>query len=342
MAADLQAIITKVRRLTRSPSEAQISTAEITDYINTFVLYDFPEQLRLFNLRETLTFFLQPYIDTYTTNPTDINDPLYDFKNRYITTHQPMYVSGNQVLFSQSREQFFGLYPLTNFIQLIGVGDGTTTSFSGVLPPPAGPIPPFTNPTSVLMPVLRNQVLFDSITTANGGLSVYDDGLGNLIGDTNPIGSIDYVNRNYSFDFTLAPQAGVPINAQTVPYQPSLPKSCLFFDGSFTFRPVPDQPYRVNMEVFVQPAALLNSADNPKLKEWWQYIAYGAAKKIFEDRTDTDSVQLLMPEFKMQERLILRRTLVQQTKERTATIYTEQTDLGASSNGWGWGSGNVG
>ena len=54
----------------------------------------------------------------------------------------------------------------------------------------------------------------------------------------------------------------------------------------------------------------------------------GTAKKIFEDRTDSDSVQLLMPEFKTQERLALRTTLVQMTKERTATIYAENSGLG--------------
>ena len=41
--ADLQTIRTKVRRLTRSLSPAQLTDAQIDEYINTFVLYDFPE-----------------------------------------------------------------------------------------------------------------------------------------------------------------------------------------------------------------------------------------------------------------------------------------------------------
>ena len=66
--------------------------------------------------------------------------------------------------------------------------------------------------------------------------------------------------------------------------------------------------------------------------QWWQYIAYGASKKIFEDRMDNDSVDLIMPEFKTQERLVLRTTLTQQANERTVTIYTQ----GKNYNIGGW------
>jgi len=44
-----------------------------------------------------------------------------------------------------------------------------------------------------------------------------------------------------------------------------------------------------------------------------------------------------MPELKNQERLCLRRTNVQYTNERTATIYTDQ--VGSANGNWGgWGN----
>lgn len=92
-------------------------------------------------------------------------------------------------------------------------------------------------------------------------------------------------------------------------------------------RPIPDQVYKIEIEVQERPTELLSASRSPELEQWWQYIAYGAAKKIFEDRTDTDSIQVIMPEFKQQERLVLRRTINQQTQNRVQTIYTEQTDL---------------
>ena len=82
--SSLSTIQQKVRRLTRSPSESQLTTADLNQYINTFVLYDFPEHLRLFNLLTTFEFFTQPYVDTYSFSK-DVNSPLYDFENKYLT-----------------------------------------------------------------------------------------------------------------------------------------------------------------------------------------------------------------------------------------------------------------
>jgi len=105
-------------------------------------------------------------------------------------------------------------------------------------------------------------------------------------------------------------------------------------------RPVPIQVYRIQIEVYQRPVALLSAGQDPELEEYWQYIAYGAAKKVLEDRLDMDSVQMIMPEFKKQESLVQRRTIVQYTNERTGTIYTESGGLGNGGFGWGGNSNN--
>ena len=56
-------IQTKVRRLTRNPSESTLTTDQLNEYINTFILYDFPSNIRLLSLRTTLTFYTQPNVD---------------------------------------------------------------------------------------------------------------------------------------------------------------------------------------------------------------------------------------------------------------------------------------
>lgn len=319
----LAQIRTKVRRITRSPSNAQLSDADIDAYINTFVLYDFPEHLRLFSLRTIFTFFVEPYVDTYETNTTDPTDPFYNFKNKYTSLHDPVFIAGFQSLFTQSRSQFYSIYPQVNFIASIGTaGDGTSTVFSGTL---------------ASIPVLRNNVLFDSVDTNNNGLVLTDDGSGLLNG--NGSGTINYVTGVFSFAFSAAPAVGQAINSQTIPYVPSQPQALLYFDEKITVRPVPDQPYRVTLEAYVRPAELLDSAQQPELAQWWQYIAYGCAKKVFEDRMDLDSVALISPEFHKQELLVLRSTIVQNSNERTATIYTEQNTGGYG--GFGFGGGGV-
>jgi len=313
----LQAVRTKIRRLTRSLSPAQLTDAEIDEYINTFIQYDFPEHLRTFTLRKTFTFYCQPYIDTYETSVVP-GDQFFNFKNIYTTIHEPIFIAGNQAFFSQDRSQFYAVYPLTNFINQIGVGDGVILAFAGTL---------------ANAPLVRNQVMFDSIDANNVGMQVHDDGAGNLIGDGN--GAIDYVTGVYNINWNIAPAVAQPVNSQTVPYQPSKPMSLLFFDSKIVLRPIPDQSYRVDMEVYVRPTELLAANQSPELEEWWQYIAYGAAKKVFEDRMDLQSVQMIMPEYKTQEALVLRRTIVQQTGTRTATIYTEMTQLGSFGGGSG-------
>ncbi len=377
--SSLAAIRTKVRRLTRSPSEAQLTTAQLDEYINTFVIYDFPEHLRMFNLRTTFTFYTNPFQDVYFTDIAGYggaalasNNPLYDFQNRYLTVHTPVYIAGFQSFYSQSREQFFGIYPFVNSISSIGpAGDGVTTTFSGVINTQQSIVLP--GQTQQQIGLLQRQVLFSSVDSNNNGLSLIDvpvlDSVtgnptvfGNLYvpgtepaspplavapyplvpgGAPNANNYINYSTGAFIITFPVAPGSGKTINSQTVPNALARPQALLFYDNKFTIRPVPDQAYRVNFEAFVRPTELLSSGQNPQLNEWWQYISYGAAKKVFEDKMDTESVQQIMPEFKTQESLVLRRTIVQNTNERTATIYTEQTGFGPGwgQGGWGYGSG---
>lgn len=373
--SSLTAIRNKVRLLTRSLSEAQLTTAQLDQYINTFVLNDFPEHLRLFNLKTTFSFYTLPFVDTYSTT-TNENSPLYNFTNKYITTHQPVYIAGYQALYSESRNQFYGIYPIVNSIANIGVmGNSTTTKFSGVINSQQANTQFI---SGQVISLLQSNVLFSGVDINLNGLSMADSPIldatsGNPTNygllynslvtneQTFPLNSgqipvlslaapyasapgfpinnfINYVTGQYTVTFPTAPLNGSTINSQTVPCNPSLPQALLFFDGEFIVRPIPDQPYRIDMEVFVQPLELLATDQMPELSEWWQYIAWNAAKKVFEDRMDYDSINMMMPSLKEQENLINRRTIVQQTSQRVSTIYTNQTGV-AGSYGSGWFSG---
>lgn len=316
----LETIRRKVRRLTRSPNVNQLSDTELDEYINTFVLYDFPEHLRLKALLENMTFYTNPYQTKYITdeNVLPVTDPLYNFHNKYITIKQPVFVAGYPVYFTQDQTEFYGTFPNINFLVAIGTGDGVTTTYSGTLS---------------ATPVIQEQVLFSSIDSSNGGISLYDvpsalpnQTTGTLFDtDTNlPAGTINYVTGVYSLTFPTPPAAGTVINAQTVPYAAGRPTAMLYFNDTFFLRQVPDQPYRVQFEVYRRPTELLSSNQKPELSQWWQYIAYGAAKKVFEDRTDMDGVQHIMPEFEAQQNLVNRRTIEQLASERPATIYDGQ------------------
>ena len=314
----LGAIVKKVRRLTRSPSTSQITDTEIHEYINTFVLYDFPEHLRLFALRTTITFYTSPNVDTYDFATIDATSPLFNYKNLYITTHEPLYINGKQIQFTQSREKFYAMFPVSPKTDVIAYGDGVTVNYAGQL-------------TTIGTPILPGSVLFSAVDTAGNPLLIHDNpqsgipNVGLLIGDTGGVpNTINYLTGAYVFTLSAAPGAGQAVNAAAAPYTPSIPLAVLAFDYKYIVRPIPDKAYAVEMEVYKRPTEFINNpAALPYLDQWWQYIAYGAAKKIFEDRFDNDSVQAIMPEFKTQEALVLRTTIVQQTKERVMTIFSQ-------------------
>lgn len=334
MAANLQAIKEKTRRLTRTLSLQQLPDADLLEYINTFILYDMPVNIRLFTLEQTFTFYTSPNIDTYDTNTVSLTHPLYDFKNKVNSIMQPIFVDGYKMYYTQDRNEFFNLYPYVNSVVQVGTGDGATTAFAGTL---------------TGAPVLLNEVTFTSFDANNEALVLKDipqiDGatgetlvLGDLVepnNDTVSLGTINYKTGDYSFNFPAAPDATAPIDSHTVPVALSRPYTILFYDNTLTVRPVPDKAYKITMNAYIRPTAFMADADVPELEQWWQYIAIGASLKIFEDRSDYDSIAKLMTIFKEQERLALRRTLQLQSNERSATIYSGQT---SDNNYNGYGS----
>lgn len=329
--ATLADIMIKVRRITRSPSTSQISDADLKTYINDFLKYDFPEELRLFALRTTMSFYTTPYVDVYNTNTTLNTDPLYDFKNVYITVHDPVYIAGRKAYFTQNRNDFYNIYPAVMGRTQIATGDGLTTNFTGTLRD---------------VPVLQHNLLFTSYDANYEGLVLKDvprldpvTGWPMVIGDlvvpdtVASVGTINYVTGDYNITFPAAPEDDAEVQAQYVQYSAGLPTTILYYDNKFILRPVPDISYKVEIECYKRPEALTNDIDEPILEQHFSYVSFGSAKRIFEDRMDMESLQMIAPLLEEQKLLCQRRTLVQQSNERVGTIYTQQVD---PQSGWGW------
>ena len=319
------------RRLTRTPSLSQMADFDLDQYINNFILYDFPSNLRLFSLRTVLTFYTQPFVDKYSTNTTDILNPLYNFRNKYIAVHQPVFFAGIQGYYTQERDVFYGYYPQTNSIidtQLRG--NGLVGPFNGV----------------VSSPVLQNNVIFTCLDLGGNAMTIVDYPVSNttgalgLVGQPqtipSPYGQINYVTGAFTVNFVAATQANAPITAEVIAYQPGKPLAMLYYDDAFVIRPVPDKLYQIQVEADMRPTELLLETDVPYLEQWWTYISMGAAKRIFIDRGSMDDLQWLMPLFLEQEMLVQRATIMQQANERTITIYTQSKQMNLGWFGAGW------
>ena len=334
--SSLSDIRTKVRRITGRPSPAQISDAELDNYINTYYRFDFPQNLKL----ETLRYNYQ-----FTTTP---NVAVYDFdRNSYLNNMPPVYIAGYQSYMTQSRSNFFRVSPQLQFLQQsIDTGDGGTT-YSGTLTslpvlPGFKPNPPGAYSVSAgLNDIPASQLEWNVIISASGtpdaisgiapAVTLVDDGQGNLFSPTDSStapaaarGSINYITGAISLTFPVAIPSGNAINAQYIPYNPSRPMMVMFYQDQFILWPVPDQAYTVSFEAYKYPTAFSDSSQDPQLQEWWQTLAYGAATKIFADNADFDNLARYTPLLNQSLMQAQRRTIVQQTSERTSTIYTEQ------------------
>ncbi len=315
----LTAIRTKVRRLTARPSTTQITDSEIDEYINTFYLYDMPENLRLFSLKTVFSFMTTPNIDQYdlTQLTTTINGFTYPIVDVYYNLEPPAYIAGYQSFWSQDREQFFRYYPQLAQIQSTLQGNGTpgpyTFTFSNV-------------------PILQTQVTVGTMDNLGNTLNGIDSptnrttGTWNIINTTTPItGNINYITGAGTITFSNPIASGQDITVTAVPYQPNRPEAVLYYDNIITLRPVPDREYLVQMNAYQSPTEFVSANDTPLIRQWWQYLAFGASKKVLEDSGDVDQLNRIEMGYRHQESLVLRRTITQQTNERTATIYTEMT-----------------
>lgn len=135
----LSDIITYVRRIIKSPSNAAITDSLIIDYINRFWLMDVDARIQTFDFKTKYAFQTTPGVDQY-------NMPLYN-TNAYPSQNQPgnqlisyypvyqgfrskCWVDGIQVPFYNDLGSFFNIWP--NYVQenlRVGRGDGVTTTF---------------------------------------------------------------------------------------------------------------------------------------------------------------------------------------------------------------------
>lgn len=340
-------IRSKVRKITARPSAVQISDSEIDKYINTFYVYDMPEHLKFESLRYNYEFTTTANIPVYPL-PTDT----------YLTEMPPVFVAGYQSYMTQSRENFFRINPMLNYMQQqVYTGDGTNGSGGtytgqvlsnlpicpGFKPNPPGAYSTWTSTNDIPASQLNWNLIVSALGTPNAtsgiapSITLVDDGQGHLfdpadtsINPANARGTINYITGALSItNFSAAIPTGNAINVQYIPYVANRPQSCVFFQDQIILYPIPDQAYTISFEAYKLPTAFLATdtlgTSTPQIKEWWQLLAYGAADKIFSDNGDLENMMKFRPLLDEQMNLCLRRTIVQQTSERSATIYTEQT-----------------
>lgn len=314
--AELDNIRKKVRRLTKSPSEAQLETDKLDEYVNTVVLYDLPETLESFNLYRRVSLYLDPYVQEY--------DRIYmhgkEIKIKDILSIQdPVSLNGDTIRLFQDVYRFNSAYPHRMESYTVGTGDGLKTLFTG----------------QVQGKIVPKDVLFSSIDVGEAPMEYIDypeDAFdGRLLSkksdpDTTPINfsnRINYDTGKFSVDFQYAVAKGEPVIMSYCRYVPSKPTAVLFNEDKLYFRHIPDKSYKVDFSARIRPEILLEEDDKPEVSAFWQYIALMSALKIFEDRLDFESIEKIRPMINYQQMILNRREIRIQNKQRAYTIYSE-------------------
>lgn len=345
----LQDIIEKIREVSVSGNSLQVTDEKIIKYINSYYLYDMPNDLRNIKLEDTYTLNTIQGVDTYP----------FDYEH-WSTLKAPSYCSKINIPFFQNRTTFYGYNFNSQQQETFANGDGTVGVYVGTAqatpiiksvannpmvstlqtstsPFPSGYPPQFNENT-----IGRIQNILISANTANGSVRVTDDGSGALIGDCAVGSSINYESGDISVTFNQVIPGGNPITIQYIQSVQGQPFSILFYQNQIILRPVPDQSYTIEITGMRQPSQVLlgtSSTTSPNLEGrpeelfWWELIAFGVAKKLYQDRLDTDGVQMM--DVYLQEKIDEARTRTY-AQLGSRSITTMFRDEATNNNSLGW------
>ncbi len=273
-------IISKIRAVTGTPSTDQLSDAQVTAYANNYLVYTMPHELKVQIENQFLTF------------KTAVGQNVYTFPTGTFLTDSPgAYADGFPLIFYEDPDIFYQDWPQQYNVDQVATGDGFSNSFSGV---------------TQGFPLIAG-----SFFITDGTQVLQDNGSGVLTGDGN--GTIVYSTGAFSATFTAPPAVSDVIYCKYIAYTGNRPQGVLFFNNEFTFMPVPDQVYQIQMQGFILPTLLTSGSDVPLQQEWGPLIAYGAAIEIFSDRGDNANVDRYVPMLKRYENVALARSIQQYT-----------------------------
>lgn len=202
----LQDIITYVRRIIKSPTNAVITDDLLIDYINRFWMMDVDARLQLFDLKTSYQFQTTPGVDKY-------NMPLYSVQIEpggqnigmypvYQGFLGPAYINGIQVPLQTQKNQFYNIWP--NVIQNLGVigqGNGSPGPYTIQIPLLPGNVPqnpPFNG-------ILRGHIDIAGIIATSNNV---DPPIANQVQIPSAIASVPVTSVESSFFITSIDSTG--------------------------------------------------------------------------------------------------------------------------------------
>lgn len=297
---DLTAVRQKTRQLSGHLSEAELSNDDIDNYINRYLQFEFPAEVKL---NRNYSF--------YEVNTT-ANTQSIDFSSAYTNFVPEATIDRKEINFYQNPDKFYAQNPEQVSRFSTWTGDGATAVFANT----------YSNNT----PIKSGSVYVDDTVEV-----FTDDGLGVLTGDQGGTGTVNYTTGAISVTFNTAPTSGQTIQSSFITMTTGEPTAVLMWDNQFTFYPVPDKAYRFRVKAWslniVKPATGSNkqtmtlATDKPLLEEWGLAWSFGASRRIVEDFGETDRYAELTMLYKEQIQYILARTCIDLESTRALPMW---------------------
>jgi len=284
----LENINSKVRAITGMPSTDQMTDDQVNAYINNYLLYVMPHELKVQIANQNILFTTTPGVNTYV------------FPSSFVTDSPGAYADGFPLIFYEDPDIFYQDWPIQYAVE--NVAGGGLSNYTGTVQNPPIIIGTFFITDGIQ--VEQDKLVVPPLNYPTGNL--YDQATGALTG------TINYVTGAYNATF---PTITNPLNTIYVKYQsyePNRPQGIMFYNNQFTFMPVRDQAYQIQLQGFIQPLQL-GAGSIPLQQEWGALIAFGAAIDIFSDRGDIDNMNKYEPMLKRYEAIALARTIEQFT-----------------------------
>lgn len=320
----LQDIRNMVRELTNRKSETSTPNSRIDDAINTYMTKDMPLDIRNFTLTTFLEFYTTPNVAEYKSS-NDPHSPLYDFKNKFLNVYGPVLFNGYPGTYSQDPVQWNTRW--TNYAP----NTDTTLRGNGTAGPYVGNVNNFGN-----TPVMQNNITFSTMDANSLPLVLKDYPInrttGNLSTPDAPgvtpvaLGTIDYITGAFTLTFSAPVPSGTTIYCSAQSYKATRPYAMLYYDGTFTVRPIPDQVYKVRLQADIKPTELLAAGQFPQEENWWELVALGAAIKVESRPINPDQLAILKPLYQEELLKVLRKTATQWTSQRASTFFVSETN----------------
>lgn len=281
---NLERIRIKVRRYVGRLSEERIEDEQLNYYIFEVMRYDLAEDLSFTKIKTTWDLITTPNIGVYDLTKIQIPDPSGDDMVRVINLYEDFMPKAelNGSCLSWKRDQCDFHISSRQCEKKTIKGTGTQGPYT----------------FDLNAPILQGSTYLYLNSRYNDPIIYVDKPLNRNLGtfsNTKAIETIDsyiyYVEGKAQITFKDAVSEDSTISVLCKSYRAGKPSS-IFFDGRvFYLNPIPDDIYVITIACYKNPIRLLLDNDSPEVDKWSDYIALGAAKRIFRESDNHDAKQ---------------------------------------------------